>query len=209
MGGSNLEKLPKKLIANIAKLCIEEGLDYSYPYDDFDDNLQKLQTSSSWASQNVDSTLDLEFMCKFIIDNEKLLGKWIDGELNFNQILGDLTIPKLKKFQTRYEQWGPATYTEQYSIEWKSYNKDWVENSMTEEARNGTWYYSDGDYIGHEVDNWEPDNDKILHVEEIVPVNESVKHKIILENTSELLKQIDKKSLTELRDLINQRLSSF
>jgi hypothetical protein len=209
MKNSILEKLPLKIIANIAKLCIEDGFEYFSPYNDFEDNIEILQTASVWTSQRVDSPLDLEFMSKFITINEKILVKWIDEDLNFKEIASDLIIPKVKSFKVRYEQWGPATYTQQYSTEWKSYDKDWVKSSMNEETISGTWYYADGEYVGHEVDNWEPDNDKILYVEEIASVNEAVKQKIILENTSELLKQIDKKSLIELRDLINQRLSSF
>lgn len=209
MKNSILENLPLKIIANIAKLCIEDGFEYFSPYDDYDDNIEILQTATAWTSNNVDSLLDLEFMSKFITTNETLLTKWIDEDLNLKEIAGDLIIPKAKSFQIRYEQWGPATYTEHYSTIWYSYDKSWVSSAMEAELRNGDWNYMDGENVSHDVDDWEPDNERINSIQEFSPVNESVKQKVILENTSELLKQIDKKSLIELRDLINQRLSSF
>lgn len=207
MEKSSLSNLPLKIIANISKLCIEEGLEYYDPYDDFENNMEILQRSSSWASQNPDNNLDLEFICKFLIENEPLLEKWIDEELKFNEISQDLIIPEPSKFKIFYEQWGPATYTEKYKSSWFSYDKEWVEPSFNESTNQGTWSYYDGDYLEHETDNWEPSDERITSIILDTTIKESVNPKVLVENTKELIKKVDRKSLIQLRDLINQHLS--
>ena len=76
---SELSKLPINVIANIAKLCLENDFEYEQPYNiDFDDNFEKLNDSTRWTGVQLNSILDVEFMAKFIEMNRDLLIDWID-----------------------------------------------------------------------------------------------------------------------------------
>jgi hypothetical protein len=205
---TNVKDLPLKILIEIASLVLSTDFNYTDPYDDFGDNKKILEDSSKWASVEVD-TLDVEFISKFIIENKPLLDKVISNEVNTTQIIPDLEIPKKNKYKIDYQVWGNAILTENYNTTWDSYNQSWAKKSLRHSYNEGEFDYWQGEYVDNETDNFENDNFEITWVESINESKKSILSRLVIENTSEVLNDLDKRTLIELRNLINRKLSSF
>lgn len=208
MGSTDFTSLPLNVLATIAKMCYDEDFNYGFPYDDYNGCKEILEQSSSWVFDGDITSLDVEFIAKLIGDNSELFENNDLKQLKKLDVVKTLRVPQVKTFQVYYDVWGPATYTESYKTDFKTYDKAWIEESIQEGQNEGTWNHYDGDYLGHEVDNFDSDNFAIQEIEEIQNINESLLSKLIFENTSEVLNDIDEQTLIKLRNLINQRLSS-
>lgn len=206
---SVLRNLPLKIIASISKMCLTKKLNFQNPYDNYEDNLEKITNVCAYFGVSVDSEIDVEFICEFIRENINPLTSWSEGDVSFQEISSDLTVPKLEKFKVYYQVWGPATLTEKYSTTWESYNPDWVGESVKYSWNDGSLDYWAGDYVEYETDNFEADN---FEVDYVRPLNENknsnVMSKLVLENTEMMLDSLDRETLLKLRNLINQKLSS-
>lgn len=207
---SNLSKLAPKIIVQISILLLEsDDSDYDNPYDDFDENLSNLRDAARWATSDVDGT-DLEFIWQFIIENRPLLDQVKNDKSKVSEIISELHYPSLIKSKVWYEIWGNATLTEEYKTTWESYNKDWVKESLRQSYNDGEFDYWQGEYVGHETDNFETDNFEITHVtSEMNESKQSLLSKIVVENTTDVLDKLDRDTLIQLKNLINQKLSSF
>ena len=202
----SLEKLPLKAIVEISKLCWENQLDINSPYGDFSSNEEIVTDASAWTGQDVEA-LDVEFICLFMNQNSALLLSYFDGKSTFQDISSKLKIPKSKKFKVTYEVWGSATLTETYNTGWTSYNEDWIKDSMEEHRSNGSWNYYDGEYESNESDNFDPDDFDILDItEKGRTFKENTFSKLVLENTNDILDNVDRDTLIKLRNLSNKSL---
>lgn len=205
---ANVKDLPPKILIEVASLILSTDFDYKDPYDDFGDNKKILEDSSKWASVEVD-TLDVEFISKFIIENKPLLEKVISNEVNTNQIIPELEIPQANKYRIDYEVWGNATLTENYKTTWDSYDESWAKESLRNSYYEGEFDYWQGEYIDHETDNFDNDNFEITWVHRLDENKKTLLSKIVVENTTDVLDSLDEETLLNLRNLINQKLSSF
>jgi hypothetical protein len=71
----------------------------------------------------------------------------------------------------------------------------------------GDWSYYDGDYHGTEVDDFDENSLDVDEIEEVKEgYNESILNKLVVENTSEVVNSLDKKTLLELKKLIDSKL---
>lgn len=206
---SKLSDLPVKVLAEISKKALENGFDFENPYDfGYEESAEILEESSAWTGVGPMEALDIEFIAKFISLNYEPLTSWIDGEKNFNE-LGDLFLPKSKRYMVNYSSKGRGYITQTYSTDWNSYDQGWVEDSMSALSSAGDWSYYDGDYNGSEVDDFEEDELEIDSVEDYNIKNESILDRLVVENTSDILNSLDRKTLLELKKLIDSKLRLF
>ena len=149
----------------------------------------------------------IEFIAKFISLNEEILRIWIDDEKKFGEISNKFIIPKPKKYMVYYSSKGRGFITQKYQTDWTSYDKDWIRESMNELNSAGDWSYYDGDYIESDVDEFDEDD---LDIDDIEVVreskNKSILNKLVVENTSEIIESLNRKTLLELRQLIDSKL---
>jgi hypothetical protein len=72
----------------------------------------------------------------------------------------------------------------------------------------GSWDYYNGDYLEHETDDFEPDNFDITYVTKLREGKKPILDRLVVENTKDLLENLDRETLVKLRNLINEKLSS-
>jgi hypothetical protein len=204
---SVLSNQPLKVLLVLSKQLIEDEFEYRNPWDYEHDNMKKLNTSGAWIGEKFDED-DMEFIAAFILENLKIILSSIHNELTSSEAIEALSIPKKKKYTAYYEIWGSATLTEKYKTTWKSYYKDWVKDSLRYSYNEGNFDYYEGHYLEHESDNFEPDNFDITYVNELNENKVPILDKLVVENTEDLLDNLDRDTLLKLRNLINQKLSS-
>lgn len=207
---SKLSKLPNKVLFNICQNLIDEAkFNYDEPYDDYDENQEYLEQAANWTGEKIEHE-DVEFISVLISDNFELFEKVKEGEIDKKAVIEELVKPQLYTYSIDYEVWGPATLTEKYEIKRKSYSESLAKDGLKHDYFEGNMSYYDGDYQENESDNFEPDNFDITWVNQVQNENKkSILSKIVVENTTEVLDNLDKKTLIELRNIINQKLSSL
>jgi len=204
---SVLSKQPLKVLLTLSKLLVEDGFNYQNPWDYVDDNMETLKSSGSWLGESLNED-DMEFISAFIIENLKTILSSIHNELTNSEAVERMFIPQKKKFKAYYEIWGSASLTEKYKTIWESYYKEWVNDSLRYSYNDGSWDYYDGDYLEHETDDFEPDNFDITYVEKLREGKKPILDRLVVENTKDLLENLDRETLVKLRNLINEKLSS-
>lgn len=204
---SVLSKQPLKILLTLSKLLVEDGFNYQNPWDYVDDNMEKLKSSGSWLGESLDED-DMEFISAFIIENLKTILSSIHNELTNSEAVERMLIPQKKKFKAYYEIWGSASLTEKYKTIWECYYKEWVNDSLRYSYNDGSWDYYNGDYLEHETDDFEPDNFDITYVEKLREGKKPILDRLVVENTKDLLENLDRETLVKLRNLINEKLSS-
>lgn len=205
---SQLSKLPVKVLCEISKICLENDFDFEDPYIiGYQESCEIVEDSSRWVGVGTIEAIDIEFIGKFISLNEEILRIWIDDEKKFGGISNQFIIPKPKKYMVYYSSKGRGFITQKYQTDWTSYDKDWIRESMNELNSAGDWSYYDGDYIGSDVDEFDEDD---LDIDDIEVVresrNKSILNKLMVENTSEIIESLNRKTLLELRQLIDSKL---
>ena len=189
-------------------MCLENDYDFEDPYImGYSESCEIVEDASRWVGVGTIESVDIEFVAKFISLNENLLRSWIDGEKKFDEISSELVKPRPKKYMVYYSSKGRGYVIQKYSTDWTSYDKDWIDESMRELSSMGDWSYYEGDYLGTDVDDFDEDS---LDIDEIEVLNEgqnkSILNKLVVENTSEVINSLDKKTLLELRKLIDSKL---
>lgn len=195
-------------MCEISKMCLENDYDFEDPYImGYSESCEIVEDASRWVGLGTIESVDIEFVAKFISLNENLLRSWIDGEKKFDEISSELVKPRPKKYVVYYSSKGRGYVIQKYSTDWTSYDKDWIDESMRELSSMGDWSYYEGDYLGTEVDDFDEDS---LDIDEIEVLNEgqnkSILNKLVIENTSEIINSLDKKTLLELKKLIDSKL---
>ena len=128
--------------------------------------------------------------------------KFISFETKDKSLYEQLIIPVSKRYKVEYQQYGSCTYTEHLETTWDSYDSDWVTDSLRMANEDGNWDLFDGKVIGTEYDNYDMNDFQFDDVTEISDVKESTKKNKIIES-------LDKKTLLELRGLIDSRLRTL
>jgi hypothetical protein len=205
---SSFSLQPFKVLLTIAESLYETDFNYDDPWDEADENYNLFKDASRWVGMNVEYE-DMEFMASLMNINEPLLKQLSEKQISKQQALSQITPPELKKFKIYYEIWGPATLTERYSTTWESYDKSWVRDSLRYSYNEGDFSAYDGNYEDYETDNFEADNFEITDTREMRESKKPILSKLVMENTKDVLDNLDKETLIELRNLINQKLSSF
>lgn len=203
----SLSSQPKRILLRASQLLYTTGFQFNNPYDEDYNNLEKVKILLGWIGEDFDFE-DVEFISAFIKINESLIKLLDKKEISLDEAANQVQIPEQKKFKVYYEIWGPATLTEKYSSGWDSYFKEWVNDSFQHHYHEGSFSYWEGDYQEYETDNFEPDNFAITDVYELNEQKKPSLSKLVLENTSEILDNLDRETLIELRNIINQKLSS-
>ena len=204
---SVLSNQPLKILLTLSKLLIDEEFYYKNPWDEVDDNMEKLKSAGSWLGEHLDED-DMEFIAAFIVENLKTILSSIHNELTNSEAVERIFIPQKKKFNAYYEVWGSATLTEKYKTVWECYYQQWVNDSLRYSYNDGSWDYYNGDYQEHETDNFEADNFDITYVNQLRETKKPILDRLVVENTEDLLDNLDRETLVKLRNLINEKLSS-
>lgn len=204
----NVRDLNLKLTIEISLLLLETSFEFKNPFADFDVNFSLLEKNSAWTSSDVDNR-DVEFISNFIEINLPLLNKLTKKQISVKEVLPKIKTPVLEKYTIFYEIWGSSTLTENYKTDWESYSKEFAKESIKQSYNDGSFDYWNGKYIDHYTDNFESDNFEVTDVEKINETRKTFLSKIIVENTSEVVDHLDMDTLISLRNIINQKLSSF
>ena len=213
---SQFSRLPKKQLVFIAEKLIDENFPIGNPYtDDFDDAYGTLQEVSRYFS--VESTHeDVEFFAKLLEINDDLIADLFANnkeQMNNRQLIEQLKIPVAKSYKLDYSAWGTCSYTNYMSQEFDSYDKNWVKDSATQQNNDGNWNMWEGqeraptDYENFEESDY--DFDDVYEVNEDGTTNylgDSILDRLVIENTSDVVNSLDKKTLLKLRTIIESRL---
>jgi hypothetical protein len=153
---------------------------------------------------------DVEFISKFMTDNSELIQKIF--ETKDKSLLSQLKYPKNKMFKVPYELYSHQSIVEHYTVNWDSYDKDFVRNSLKEARNDGNFDEWTGDV--QRTDILDSENvDFIINDEDITEINtektESILDRLVIENTSSVINSLDRNTLINLRNIINSRLSSL
>jgi hypothetical protein len=126
------------------------------------------------------------------------------------ELIEQLVIPVAKSYNLNYSTWGSCTYTNYLTQEFDSYDYDWVKDSATQQINDGNWSMYDGQETSStEYDNFEENDysfDDVYVVDKSKIKNESVLDRLVIENTSEVIGSLDKKTLIKLKSIIESRL---
>jgi hypothetical protein len=130
--------------------------------------------------------------------------------MNNRELIEQLVIPVAKSYNLDYSSWGSCTYTNYMVQEFDSYDEDWVTDSATQQNNDGNWNMWEGsERRDTEYENFEESDysfDDVYEVNENESQNESVLGRLVVENTRDVVKSLDKKTLLELRRIIDSKL---
>ena len=209
---SQFSRLSKKQLAFIAEKLVDEDFPIGNPYtDDFDDAYNILVDVSKYFS--VEATQeDVEFFSKFLQINDEIIADLFANnreQMKNVALYEQLVIPVAKSYNLDYSSWGSCNYTNYMVQEFDSYDKDWVRDSAQQRSNDGSWSMWEGQETSPtEYDNFEESDYEFDRVYEVndEPVQESLLRKLVLENTQDVVKSLDKKTLLELRRIIDSKL---
>jgi S-adenosylmethionine/arginine decarboxylase-like enzyme len=210
---SQFSRLPKKQLVFIAEKLVDEDFPIGNPYtDDFESAYATLQEVSKYFS--VESTQeDVEFFAKLLEINDEIIADLFANnkeQMNNRELIEQLVIPVAKSYNLDYSSWGSCTYTNYLTQEFDSYDEEWVKDSATQQLNDGNWNIWDGQETSStEYDNFEENDysfDEVYDVDKSKIKNESVLDRLVIENTSEVIGSLDKKTLIKLKSIIESRL---
>jgi len=210
---SQFSRLPKKQLVFITEKLVDEDFPIGNPYtDDFESAYATLQEVSKYFS--VESTHDdVEFFSKFLEINEDIIADLFANnkeQMNNRELIEQLEIPVAKSYNMDYSSWGTCSYTNYMVQEFDSYDKDWVTDSATQQNNDGNWNMWEGQETNPtEYENFEESDYSFGDVYEVYESNtrnESILNRLVIENTSEVVNSLDRKTLLELRRIIDSKL---
>ena len=210
---SQFSKLSKKQLVFICEKLVDEDFPIGNPYDsDFDSAFNILQEVSKYFS--LTSTHDdVEFFSKFLQINDDLIADLFANnkeEMKNRELFEQLVIPVAKSYNLNYSSWGSCSYTNYMVQEFDSYDEEWVKDSAQQQQSDGNWSQWDGrERRDTEYENFEENDysfDDVYEVSENKLQNESVLGRLVVENTRDVVKSLDKKTLLELRRIIDSKL---
>lgn len=208
---SQFSRLPKKQLVFIAEKLIDEGFPIGNPYGDFDNAFNILESVSKYF--NITSSQeDVEFFSKFLSVNQEIISELFANnreQMRNTELIQKLVIPYAKSYNMDYTIHGTCNYTEHLTQEFDAYDEDWVTDSADQQRNDGNWDIYDGqetestDYDEYEVNDFHWGN--VYSVDETQ--TESILDRLVIENTSDVVKSLDKKTLLKLKSIIESRLS--
>lgn len=208
---SQYSKLPKKQLVRIAEILVDEDFPQGSPYtnDDFSDAYKTLESVGKYFSISTVHE-DVEFFSKFLEMNDELLSKIFDPDGD-KTLIDKLVIPVAQTYELQYSIWGSCTFDDYMGQKFDSYDMDWVEDSARQQQSEGNWDMYNGYHLRDTVyDNWETSDESF---DKVIPVSENVKEslldRLVLENTSEVVSSLDRRTLLKLKSIIDSRLRSL
>ena len=209
---SQFSRLPKKQLVFIAEKLIDEEFAIGNPYDyNFESLYNTLKDISKYF--NITSTHeDVEFFAKLLEINDEIIADLFANnkeQMKNRELIEQLEIPVAKSYDLNYSVWGTCTYTDYKVQEFDSYDEKWVKDSAHQQRNDGNFDLWQGrDRRETEYENFEESDYDFGDVYEVKekPVQESLLSKLVIENTSEVVNSLDKKTLMELRRIINSKL---
>ena len=209
---SQFSRLPKKQLVFITEKLIDEEFAVGNPYDyNFESLYNTLKNISKYF--NINSTHeDVEFFAKFLEINGDTIAELFanNGEQMKNkELIEQLEIPVAKSYDLNYNVWGSCNYTDYKVQEFDSYDEEWVKDSAQQQRTDGNWDMDGRDRRDTEYENFEEsdyDFGDVYEVDESNTKNESVLDRLVIENTSEVVNSLDRKTLLELRRIIDSKL---
>jgi hypothetical protein len=210
---SQFSRLPKKQLVFIAEKLVDEDFPIGNPYEsDYDNAYNILQQVSKYFSVEA-SHEDVEFFAKFLEINDDLIADLFANnreQMNNRELIEQLVIPVAKSYNLKYSSWGSCTYTNYMVQEFDSYDEKWVKDSAIQQNNDGNWNMYEGEETSPpEYENFEESNyefGRVYEVDNSNTKNESVLDRLVIENTSEVVNSLDKKTLLELRRIIDSKL---
>jgi len=211
---SQFSKLPKRQLIRIIEKLVDEDFPTGNPYDHDYDSLHEL-VEGIGSYYNIDAMYeDVEFFSKLLEINQDLVADLFANqkrELMNKDLYNKLIIPVANTYKVNYTVNGTCTYTEFYAQNFTSYDEDWVKDLATQQHNDGSWDMYDGITTSKtDYDNWEMNDYDLEDVElvddRIEKIKESILKKLSVESTSGFINSLDKKSLLELRRVIDSKL---
>jgi len=210
---SQFSKLSKKQLVFICEKLVDEDFPIGNPYDsDFDSAFNILQEVSKYFSI-IATQEDVEFFSKFLQINDDLIADLFannGGQMNNRELIEQLVIPVAKSYNLDYSSWGSCSFTNYMVQEFDSYDEEWVKDSAQQQNNDGNWNMWEGsERRDTEYENFEESDysfGDVYEVNENKPQNESVLGRLVVENTRDVVKSLDKKTLLELRRIIDSKL---
>jgi hypothetical protein len=210
---SQFSRLPKKQLVFICEKLVDEDFPIGNPYtDDFDSAYSILQEVSKYF--DIESTHeDVEFFAKLLEINDEIIADLFANnkeQMKNRELIEQLVIPVAKSYNMDYSYWGTCSYTNYMVQEFDSYDEDWVTDSATQQNNDGNWNMWEGQETNPtEYENFEESDysfGDVYEVNESNTRNESVLNRLVIENTSEVVNSLDRKTLLELRRIIDSKL---
>jgi len=210
---SQFSKLPKKQLVFICEKLVDEDFPIGNPYEsDYDNAYNILQQVSKYFSVEA-SHEDVEFFAKFLQINDDLIADLFANnreQMNNRELIEQLVIPVAKSYNMNYSSWGSCSFTNYMVQEFDSYDEEWVKDSAQQQNNDGNWNMWEGsERRDTEYENFEESDysfGDVYEVNESDTKNESVLDRLVIENTSEVVNSLDRKTLLELRRIIDSKL---
>jgi len=206
---SQFSRFSKKQLIFICERLIDEGFDAAYIYDNYDDSYNALTDIGKYFNTPITDE-DVQFFGKLLTVNEDLIADIFANQganRNNKELIERLEIPIAKDYEVEYTVDGTCSFTESYSYKVSSYEKEWVSDSIRQQYDNGDFDIYEGHLDDTQYDNWEMNDWQIQEVKEATPkVQESLLDRLVLENTEDAIKSLDKTTLFKLKSLIESRL---
>jgi len=210
---SQFSKLSKKQLVFICEKLVDEDFPIGNPYEsDFDDAFNILEEVSKYFGISATHE-DVEFFAKLLQINDDLIADLFANnkeEIKNRELFEQLVIPVAKSYNLNYSSWGSCSFTNYMVQEFDSYDEEWVKDSAHQQNNDGNWNMWEGsERRDTEYENFEESDysfDDVYEVNENKPKNESVLGRLVIENTSEVVNSLDRKTLLELRRIIDSKL---
>jgi hypothetical protein len=210
---SQFSKLSKKQLVFICEKLVDEDFPIGNPYEsDFDDAFNILEEVSKYFGISATHE-DVEFFAKLLQINDDLIADLFANnkeEMKNRELFEQLVIPVAKSYNLNYSSWGSCSFTNYMVQEFDSYDEEWVKDSAHQQNNDGNWNMWEGsERRDTEYENFEESDysfGDVYEVNENKPKNESVLGRLVIENTSEVVNSLDRKTLLELRRIIDSKL---
>jgi len=210
---SQFSKLSKKQLVFICEKLVDEDFPIGNPYDsDFDSAFNILQEVSKYFGISATHE-DVEFFAKLLQINDDLIADLFANnkeEIKNRELFEQLVIPVAKSYNLNYSSWGSCSFTNYMVQEFDSYDEEWVKDSAHQQNNDGNWNMWEGsERRDTEYENFEESDysfGDVYEVNESNTRNESVLNRLVIENTSEVVNSLDRKTLLELRRIIDSKL---
>jgi len=210
---SQFSRLPKKQLVFICEKLVDEDFPIGNPYEsDFDDAFNILEEVSKYFGISATHE-DVEFFAKLLQINDDLIADLFANnkeEMKNRELFEQLVIPVAKSYNLNYSSWGSCSFTNYMVQEFDSYDEEWVKDSAHQQNNDGNWNMWEGsERRDTEYENFEESDysfGDVYEVNESNTENESVLNRLVIENTSEVVNSLDRKTLLELRRIIDSKL---
>ena len=210
---SQFSKLSKKQLVFICEKLVDEDFPIGNPYiSDFDGAFNILEDVSKYFGVSATHE-DVEFFSKLLEINDELIADLFANNkqlMKNRELFEQLVIPVAKTYNLNYSSWGTCSYTNYMVQEFDSYDEEWVKDSAILQNNDGNWSMWEGrERRDTEYENFEESDyyfGDVYEVNETATQNESILSKLVVENTKDVVKSLDKKTLLELRRIIDSNL---